>query len=51
MFTMLPVFCLIFDEDVSRVKALEFAELYRSLLKGRELTWKTFMLWLWKSIY
>ena len=51
VFTMLPVFCLIFDEDVSRAKALEFAELYRSLLKGRELTWKTFMLWLWKSIY
>jgi phospholipid-translocating ATPase len=51
VFTMLPVFCLIFDEDVSREKALEFAELYKSLLKGRELTWKTFLIWLWKSIY
>jgi phospholipid-translocating ATPase len=51
VFTMLPVFCLIFDEDVSKAKALEFAELYKSLLKGRELTWKTFLIWLWKSIY
>jgi phospholipid-translocating ATPase len=51
IFTMLPVFCLIFDEDVTREKALEFPQLYQSLLKGRELTTKTFLIWLWKSIY
>ena len=31
IFTTLPVFCLIFDEDVTREKALEFAELYKTL--------------------
>jgi len=51
VFTMLPVFCLIFDEDVSRQKCMEFAILYTSLLKGRDLTLKTFLIWLWKSIY
>ena len=51
VYTMLPVFCLIFDEDVTREKALEYADLYKVLLKGRELTDKTFFIWLWKSIY
>lgn len=51
IYTMLPVFCLIFDEDVTRDKALEYADLYKVLLKGRELTDKTFFIWLWKSIY
>jgi phospholipid-translocating ATPase len=30
---------------------MEYCDLYRALLKGRELTEKTFMIWLWKSIY
>lgn len=51
VYTMFPVFCLIFDQDVTKVKALEYTELYKALLKGRELTVKTFMIWLWKSIY
>ncbi len=51
VYTMLPVFCLVFDEDVTREKAMEYPELYKTLLKGRYLTWKTFLLWLWKSIY
>ncbi|CAK75838.1 unnamed protein product (macronuclear) [Paramecium tetraurelia] len=51
VFTVLPVFSLIFDEDITKNKALEFAELYKSLQKGREVTTKTFLIWLWKSIY
>jgi len=51
IFTVLPVFSLIFDEDISKEKALEFAELYKSLQSGREVTTKTFLIWLWKSIY
>lgn len=31
IFTLLPVFSLIFDEDITKNKALEFAELYKSL--------------------
>jgi phospholipid-translocating ATPase len=31
LFTVLPVFSLIFDEDITKNKALEFAELYKSL--------------------
>ena len=51
VYTCLPVLCLIFDQDVNKQKALEYCDLYRALLKGRELTEKTFMMWLWKSIY
>ena len=51
IFTVLPVFSLIFDEDISKEKALEFAELYKSLQSGREVTTKTFLIWIWKSIY
>ena len=51
VYTMLPVLCLIFDEDVTKLKAMEYPDLYRALLKGRELTEKTFLIWLWKSIY
>jgi phospholipid-translocating ATPase len=31
VFTVLPVFSLIFDEDVTKHKVMEFAELYKSL--------------------
>lgn len=51
IYTMLPVFCLVFDEDISKDKALHYTELYKELLKGRALTTKTFLLWFWKSIY
>lgn len=51
VYTMLPVFALIFDEDVDRKTALTFPILYKNLQKGRELTTKTFYAWLWKSIY
>ena len=36
---------------MSREQALKFPPLYKSLQKGRELNAKTFMIWLWKSIY
>jgi phospholipid-translocating ATPase len=29
----------------------EFPQLYQSLQKGRELNLKTFLIWVWKSIY
>ena len=51
VYTMLPVLCLIFDEDVSFDKVKEYPQLYQSLQKGRELSLKTFLIWVWKSIY
>ena len=35
VYTMLPVLCLIFDEDVSLDKAQQYPQLYMSLQKGR----------------
>lgn len=51
VYTMLPVLCIIFDEDVSEEKAMQYPQLYQTLQKGRELNLKTFLIWLWKSIY
>lgn len=51
VYTMLPVLCLIFDEDVSEDKAIEYPQLYQTLQKGRELNVRTFLIWVWKSIY
>ena len=51
VYTMFPVFCIIFDEDIDETKAKEFPQLYQSLQKGRELNYKTFLIWVWKSIY
>lgn len=50
-FTILPVFCLIFDEDVDVKSALRYPPLYNKLQKGRELNLKTFLIWVWASIY
>jgi phospholipid-translocating ATPase len=51
VFTMLPVFSLILDKDVELEQVLKFPPLYKSLQKGRSLNFKTFMIWVWISIY
>eukprot|EP01104_Vermistella_antarctica_P016062 TRINITY_DN53_c0_g3_i1.p1 TRINITY_DN53_c0_g3~~TRINITY_DN53_c0_g3_i1.p1 ORF type:complete len:1335 (-),score=277.74 TRINITY_DN53_c0_g3_i1:1063-5067(-) len=51
VFTNLPVFTLILDEDVSEQVAFQFPELYRVLQKGRSLNMKTFFVWMLKSVY
>jgi phospholipid-translocating ATPase len=51
VFTMFPVFSLIFDEDVSEQAAETYPELYKDLQKGRSLNLKTFLIWVFKSIY
>lgn len=50
-FTMFPVFSLILDEDVSEHAADTYPELYKDLQKGRSLNLKTFLIWVFKSIY
>ena len=51
LFTMFPVFSLILDEDVSEHAADTYPELYKDLQKGRSLNLKTFLIWVFKSIY
>lgn len=50
-YTCLPVFSIVFDEDVSLSTVVRFPNLYKILQKGRALNTKTFMIWCFKSIY
>lgn len=50
-YTMLPVFTLVLDEDVTLDKVQKYPALYRTLQKGRSMNLKTFMIWTWVSIY
>eukprot|EP00088_Acartia_fossae_P009469 TRINITY_DN1459_c0_g1_i2.p1 TRINITY_DN1459_c0_g1~~TRINITY_DN1459_c0_g1_i2.p1 ORF type:complete len:559 (+),score=147.38 TRINITY_DN1459_c0_g1_i2:158-1678(+) len=51
VYTMLPVFSLVLDRDVSGQIAIMYPELYKELTKGRSLTYKTFFIWCLISIY
>ncbi|EGR32551.1 phospholipid-translocating p-type flippase family protein, putative [Ichthyophthirius multifiliis] len=50
-YTSLPVFCLIFDEDISQEMAFQYPQLYTTLQKNRKMNTKTSILWIWISIY
>eukprot|EP01087_Luapelamoeba_hula_P020418 TRINITY_DN6962_c0_g1_i1.p1 TRINITY_DN6962_c0_g1~~TRINITY_DN6962_c0_g1_i1.p1 ORF type:complete len:1107 (+),score=152.37 TRINITY_DN6962_c0_g1_i1:336-3656(+) len=50
-YTMAPVFSLVLDEDVTEDIAFRYPELYQQLQKGRELSYRTFLLWVMQSIY
>lgn len=51
IYTNFPVFSLVFDEDVNVASVMKFPPLYKTLQKGRALSIKTFLIWVWKSIY
>lgn len=51
IFTMLPVFSLVLDEDITRRVAMEYPILYKRTQAGNELNMYTFMYWLFISIY
>lgn len=51
VFTMFPVFSLVLDKDVPDRIATTYPELYKTMQKGREITFKTFFVWLLISIY
>jgi phospholipid-translocating ATPase len=51
LYTSLPVFSLILDEDLSREKTLLYPNLYMNLRKSREMNIKSFLIWVWMSIY
>jgi phospholipid-translocating ATPase len=50
-YTMMPVFSLVLDEDVDETKVFLYPELYKDLQKGRPLSYKTFFIWVFKSVY
>ena len=51
IFTSLPCICVLLDQDVNKNNVLTFPTLYKILLKGRELNLKSFLFWLFKSIF
>ncbi|KAF5335007.1 hypothetical protein D9611_010004 [Ephemerocybe angulata] len=51
VYTMAPVFSLVLDRDVSEDLALLYPELYKELVKGRSLSYKTFFMWCMISLY
>jgi len=51
IYTMLPVFALVLDTDVTGKTAITYPELYKELTKGRSLSYKTFFIWVLISIY
>ena len=51
VYTMMPVFSLVLDEDTTFDKVIEHPRLYTTLLYGRELNFSTFLFMLIKSIY
>lgn len=36
---------------MDRVTAIKYPPLYKSLQKGRDMNVKTFLIWIWKSLY
>jgi phospholipid-translocating ATPase len=51
VYTMFPVFSLVLDEDVPSEAVFLYPELYIEMQKGRELGYKTVLLWALKSTY
>lgn len=51
LYTSLPVFSLVFDRDANVDAVLKFPPLYKTLQKGRNLNFKTFCIWVWKSLF
>jgi phospholipid-translocating ATPase len=50
-YTMAPVFSLVLDYDVSENLVTLYPELYKELTEGKSLSFKTFFVWLFVSIY
>jgi len=51
VYTSLPVFSIVLDEDTGVQQALDYPPLYKTLQKGRSLSFKTFLIWVWQSIF
>ncbi|QDS76660.1 hypothetical protein FKW77_000059 [Venturia effusa] len=51
IYTLAPVFSLVLDTDVDESLATLYPELYKELKTGRSLSYKTFFIWVFVSIY
>ena len=51
IFTFYPSISILLDRDVDKENVLKFPSLYKILLKGRELNFKSFLWWVFKSIF
>ncbi len=51
VYTMYAIASLVFDRDVRPEIALLYPELYKELTKGRSLSLKTFVLWVFIATY
>ncbi|QSL65985.1 hypothetical protein MERGE_003122 [Pneumocystis wakefieldiae] len=51
IYTMAPVFTLVFDRDVNEYLTFLYPELYKELTRGKTLNYKTFFIWVFISIY
>lgn len=51
VFTMAPVFAIVLDEDHKEDAISEFPQLYKELLKGRSLSLRSFLQWVWISFF
>jgi len=51
VYTMAPVFSLVLDRDVDEGVANLYPELYKELITGKSLSYRTFFLWVAVSIY
>jgi len=51
LYTFLPVFSLVLDRDVNEVHSTLYPELYAELTTGRSLSYRTFFIWLFVSLY
>jgi phospholipid-translocating ATPase len=51
IYTNFPVFSLLLDRDTKLDNVLKFPPLYKQMLKGRELNFKTFLYWLLISLF
>jgi phospholipid-translocating ATPase len=51
VYTNFPVIALLLDRDTHLKNVMKFPDLYKKLLKGRELSIKSFLWWFWKSLF
>lgn len=51
VYTAFPVLSLVLDRDVDENLATLYPELYKELTSGRSLSYRTFFIWVFVSIY
>ncbi|UKJ90694.2 cation transporting ATPase [Theileria orientalis] len=50
-YNMIPIFCIVLDVEICEEDVLLFPELYHELRRGRVMNVKTFLIWIWISLF